>query len=146
MIEELWPVKGMTLEKLQAQNYGRAWEYGAPRDGGARLHKGVDMYGTLGEPVYAMRPGFVTWVGPFYNGTYGIYVSVTGQDGVEDVYGELDPATLKVFVGDVVSRVTLLGGMGDTQVGMPPMLHLEHHEGGNKTSPMPLLERLKERT
>lgn len=142
-----FPIDGFSIEKLQAQfddpRWGGASRYHALRDGGKRLHQGVDLYAVLGAPVYAIRPGKVTWIGLFYNGTWGVSIEVS--PGVEYLYCEVQPGRIPIKFGQTVSEGQVIGYVGDTKVGMPPMLHFEYRVSGVNHDPMEILSKLDPR-
>jgi murein DD-endopeptidase MepM/ murein hydrolase activator NlpD len=138
-----FPINGFSNKKLQEQfndpQWGGVSRYNARRDGGKRLHEGVDLYTKLGEPVYAIEPGKVVWIDKFYKDTYGVSVEVL--PGVEYIYGELQPS-IPLTVGQRITEGQIIGYIGDTKTGMPPMLHFEYRIGGNKCDPMKVLAEL----
>lgn len=87
--------------------------YGAPRDGGSRLHKGVDVAVRPGAPVYAPVSGRVVavelrsvrpWRG------YAPVVAVLGDDRLLHILAHVQ--TPRVSVGERVERgqVVAVGG------------------------------------
>lgn len=111
--------------------------YGAPRDGGARAHKGEDYGMDLGEPVFSPRPGTVTKVQTAPNGGTGRFVWVDHGNGVVTKYFHF--ASVNVKVGDTVNETTKLGGAGGSADGKEtahsPHLHYEVWVDGKATDP-----------
>ena len=112
--------------------------FGAPRDGGARLHAGNDLTAPRMSPVVAVRSGLVEKI------EYGGYLSGTSirirhDDGWSshyihlnnDLYGTDDGRGEGVrpglAVGDRVKRGELIGWVGDSgnAEGTIPHLHFE---------------------
>lgn len=100
---------------------GGRW-FNASRDGGARLHNGIDFEATPGTPVVSTVDGVVTMVGRPYPGaknagepTYH-YVDVTTADGHVTRLHYVDPS---VKLGDRVRA-------GETQIGVAQDITLRY--------------------
>lgn len=96
--------------------------WGAPRDGGARSHQGVDMMAPDGDPIYAPETGTYRTHGndSFYlDGVSG--ATYFGTHLQEHVRGD-GPVT----AGEVVA---LVGHTGNASASAPH-LHFEIHPGG----------------
>ncbi len=101
--------------------------FGAPRDGGSRLHAGIDVYPTAGEgsPVVAMKDGSVIKVAAFYtraNGevTYGVLIN--HGDFVAN-YAELRAPSVRP--GQTVRQGQAIGQISGTL-----QLHFEQYSAG----------------
>ncbi len=79
--------------------------FGAPEDPFGPGHRGVDLAGTVGQPVLAARGGTVVFAGPVAG--HGV-VSVQHDDGLRTTYEPLVPA---VQPGAVVATGDLLGAL-----------------------------------
>ena len=101
-----------------------------PRDG--RLHKGVDMAGPTGSPIYATADGVVSFSG--WQTGYGNVVKITHEFGFETVYAHQNK--IHVTKGQRVSRGERIGDMGNTGRSSGPHLHYEVHTNGNAVNPM----------
>lgn len=114
--------------------------FGAPRDGGARAHHGVDIFAKRGTPVRAVIAGRVR------TGTTGIggnHVWLSGgllkPGGVRYYYAHLD--SFAVGSGDTVKKGDILGYVGNTGNARttPPHLHFGIYSGG-PVDPAPFLQ------
>lgn len=84
------------------------------KDGSKRLHAARDLYAQDFTEVYAIAPGKVLRVAPFYMKTDQVSAYHKTSDGREFVvrYGELDPASIKVKKGDDLAQGQLIGKTG----------------------------------
>ncbi len=101
-----------------------------PRNG--RLHKGVDMAGATGSPIYATADGVVNFAG--WQTGYGNVVKITHEFGFETVYAHLNK--IHVTKGQRVSREDRIADMGNTGRSSGPHLHYEVRTNGNAVNPM----------
>jgi murein DD-endopeptidase MepM/ murein hydrolase activator NlpD len=92
--------------------------FGAPENPFGPGHRGVDLAGSVGQPVRAARGGTVVFAGPVAG--HGV-VSVQHDDGLRTTYEPLAPT---VRVGAVVAIGTVLGTLAAGHRGCPsPCLH-----------------------
>lgn len=85
-------------------------------------HKGVDLAGKSGQPIYAVRPGKVVYAGQKFRG-YGKMLLIE-HDGVwTTLYSHL--SQYKVKSGDTVSQGQIVGLMGRTGRASGVHLHFE---------------------
>lgn len=107
-------------------------DFGDPRPYNAsnptRHHAGEDLRGARGALVVATEPGVVAMVDDdWYTtqaGEHTALVLVQHDSGITIAYGELDPASVLVSVGQRVITGHPLGSIGATE-----MLHLEIYRG-----------------
>lgn len=87
--------------------------FGASR-GGGRKHAARDLYAKDFTEVLSIAPGRVLRIANFYCMTHAISVQHITSDGRKFIvrYGEVDPASVSVAVGDDVQQGQLLGKTG----------------------------------
>lgn len=114
--------------------------FGAPRDGGRRIHKGVDIFAPRGTPVLAASGGEVARVSDTPMGGKVVWV----QDSVRMsriYYAHLD--SQHVRPGQVVETGDTLGFVGNTGNARttPPHLHFGvYRQREGAVDPYPFLE------
>ena len=98
----------------------------------AHRHRGIDLHGAAGDPVYATEGGVVAHAGPERPGfeQYGPQHVVIDHGGVWTLYGHLD--RLRVRPGDRVQPGDVLGLVA---AGVAPP-HV-HFEAARRPYPMP---------
>lgn len=112
-----------------------------PIYGGTKTHYGIDIANSTGTPVISAADGVVSYASPL--STYGNVIMVTHSiDGqiFTSLYAHL--SSIKVNVGQVVSKGQIIGAIGTTGNSTGPHLHFEIHvgnwEGMTKNSVNPL--------
>lgn len=121
--------------------------FGDARSGG-RSHEGTDILASLGQEVYAMADGTLTYQASVGDGTNGSKLSgnlwklTASVGGTYYVYAHLSAFAPGLVRGATVVKGQLLGYVGDT--GNPGVgnyhLHFELHPGGGAAvNPLPLL-------
>ena len=118
---------------LRAPQGGRG-EFGAPRRGNPRGHRGVDIAGTLNvSPVYANRAGTVTFAGPT-SGDGGWLVEIDHGGGIVTGYVHLQANSIPsgIVAGVSVTLGQQIGTLGNTgnALGTPPHLHFRVQRNG----------------
>ncbi len=125
-----FPVAGADLNDV-----GGAW--GAPREGGERIHKGVDIFAERGTPVLASREGRITQAGNSHDiGGITIWLRTEGQSVY---YAHLD--SVSTAAGERVQRGDTLGFVGNSGNAKTTPTHL--HFGVYKygaVPPMPFIK------
>lgn len=89
--------------------------------GTVRMHNGLDMSGSMGEPILACRPGVVVIAGP--QGGYGNAVVIDHGGGMATLYAH--QSKIAVSVGDQISTAQVIGYVGSTGMSTGPHLHFE---------------------
>lgn len=118
---------GVTLDEITPN-------FGAPRDGGARKHEGLDLLVLEGTPVVSPTDAVVRYVG---NGvSSGHMVSTENPGGEQFRYMHLRNIG-DIKRGDRLKAGDLIGYVGDTgnAKGGPPHLHFEIRKGGTARDP-----------
>ena len=101
-----------------------------PRNG--KMHKGVDMAGPTGTPLYATADGVVIFAG--WQSGYGKVVKIQHEFGFVTVYAHQNK--IRVTKGQRVSRGERIGDMGNTGRSSGPHLHYEIKTSGTAVNPM----------
>lgn len=102
-----------------------------------RLHKGVDVRGPIGTPIYAVAEGTIE-VAKFVGG-YGNYIKLNHGDGTHSRYAHLNG--FAVSEGAQVVKGQLIGYMGSTGDSTGSHLHFEFHVNGAPIDPISLIEK-----
>ncbi len=101
-------------------------------------HKAIDISSgpvpVLGKPAVAADSGVVIQAATGWNGGYGTVVKVQHSNGLITVYAHLQ--TLKVSVGQRVTRGQTVGLIGNTGRSFGPHLHFEVIRNGVKVNPL----------
>ena len=102
--------------------YSDWWDYPG---GSCRSHAGVDIGASTGTPVYSISDGKVVYAEWGYNGGYGnkvvIQHYINGQN-YTSLYGHL--SSINVNVGDIVTKDSVIGFVGNTGNSYGSHLHL----------------------
>lgn len=111
----------------------------APRDGGSRLHKGIDIFAKRGTPVVAVTDGIVSFIGDQPKGGHCVWLST--DEGVSFYYAHLDRWAPGLYEGMEVRRGEVLGYVGDTgnARGTFPHLHFGINQFDEMVNPYPVL-------
>ncbi len=103
---------------------------------GVRAHNGIDIWGAVGTPIYAVDSGVV--VSAVYGSTgYGIMLLVDHGNGIMTRYAH--NSTLNVSLGDTVSQGQQIAGMGSTGNSTGSHLHFEVIVFGTTVDPAPYI-------
>jgi murein DD-endopeptidase MepM/ murein hydrolase activator NlpD len=100
-----------------------------------KLHKGIDLGGPYGSPIYAASDGVVTFAG-FKHG-YHRYVMVDHGHGLTTAYAHM--SATYVHVGQHVRTGEQIAREGTEGTG--PHLHFEVWRNGRPVNPIPILRR-----
>ena len=123
------PVEGVRL----TSNYGMREH---PVLGGRRAHKGIDLAGPVGTPVYATADGVVSKAEWF--SSYGLYVSIEHGGELQTRYGHM--SRLNVANGQQVRKGDIIGFIGSTGRSTGPHLHYEVRVSGVAVNPLPYMQ------
>lgn len=108
-----------------------------PFTGERQWHDGVDIDGAMGDPIYAVAPGIVTWSGR--RSTYGELVEISHAGGYVTRYAH--NSLNLVAVGDYVRRGQEIARIGDTGRVTGTSLHFEVRRNGVTVNPIDFLRR-----
>ncbi|ALR22481.1 hypothetical protein ATN00_08475 [Sphingobium baderi] len=124
---------GRPVEKLSlTSNFGVRSD---PFKGGARMHKGVDIPGPIGTPIYATADGIISRAG--WASGYGNLVQISHGHGMETRYGHM--SKLLVAANSYVRRGQVIGLMGSTGRSTGSHLHYEVRVDGQAINPIPFV-------
>jgi murein DD-endopeptidase MepM/ murein hydrolase activator NlpD len=107
----------------------------APTRGASRNHKGVDIRGPVGSPIYATADGLVgraQWVAG-----YGKFVELEHGNAIQTRYGHM--SALNVVPGQRIRQGDLIGFMGSTGRSTGSHLHYEVRVAGEAVNPSAFL-------
>ena len=108
-----------------------------PFTGQRKWHDGVDIDGAMGDPIYAVASGIVTWSGR--RSTYGELVEISHYGGYVTRYAH--NSLNLVAVGDYVQPGQEIARMGDTGRSKGSHLHFEVLRNGVRVNPIDFLRK-----
>lgn len=117
----IWPLAGPITSY-----YGERW---------GRMHTGIDIDGTTGDPIVASKAGVVT-LASSYSG-YGNAVVIDHGGGIATLYAHL--SSFAVSSGQHVSQGQQVGAVGCTGSCTGDHLHFEVRLNGNPVDPLDYL-------
>lgn len=120
----IWPTQGWISSDFGYRD--------SPFTGRREFHKGLDISGPSGTPIYAPANAEVVFCGK--DGGYGICVVLDHGHGLKTRYGHL--SRYSVEPGQQVERGQLLGYIGNTGRSTGPHLHYEVRNNGVPVNPM----------
>lgn len=106
-----------------------------PFHGRARMHKGVDIPGPVGTPIYATADGIVSR--STYVRGYGNLIELSHGNDMSTRYGHL--SKLMVAENTRVRRGQIIGLMGSTGRSTGSHLHYEVRIAGAAVNPLPFV-------
>jgi murein DD-endopeptidase MepM/ murein hydrolase activator NlpD len=101
-----------------------------------RMHEGLDIAASTGEPIYAALDGTVTYAG--WEEGYGKFIKLKHSDGLETAYGHC--SVISVKVGQSVKKGEKIGEVGNTGNSTGPHLHFEVRQNGQPKNPTAYLK------
>jgi murein DD-endopeptidase MepM/ murein hydrolase activator NlpD len=120
-----WPAKGVFTS-----GYGPRW---------GRMHRGIDIAGPVGTPIFAAAEGVVVR-SEWSSGGFGNLVTLQHADGSRTLYAHNN--RLLVSPGQQVRQGEQIAEMGSTGRSTGPHLHFEIHPAGRgAVNPMAFLGR-----
>lgn len=118
------PVSGGSVSVSSSGSYTNPLP-GARRTQGIHGYNGIDLAGVpIGTPVVAAAGGEVIVArSGGYNGGYGSYVVIRHDNGTQTLYAHM--SSVRVGVGQMVSRGEAIGGVGNSGRSTGAHLHFE---------------------
>ena len=102
-----------------------------PISGTRKLHKGLDIAASSGNPVIAAASGTV--VKSYFSSSYGNYIVISHGGGLMTAYAHMTRRL--VSVGDTVAAGQQIGTVGSTGNSTGNHLHFEVYENGTAVNP-----------
>ena len=129
----------MPVAHLSPRDISDSW--GAPRDGGKRPHRGIDIFAPRGTEIVAVADGLISYIGNQPKGGRCLWL-ITDQ-GVSFYYAHLDRWAPGLYEGMEVKQGDTLGYVGNTGNALttPPHLHFSVLDGEEALNPFPILTR-----
>ncbi len=128
-----------SINPVEIMKFSSGYGYrNAPTRGASRNHKGIDIPGPVGTPIYATADGLIgraQWVGG-----YGKYVEINHGNSVQTRYGHL--SAMNVMPGQRIKKGDILGYMGSTGRSTGSHLHYEVRIAGEAINPSAFLSPL----
>ena len=122
-----WPLDAGII----SSEYGERW---------GKMHKGIDIAASTGEPVYAVAAGEVIYASDGLRG-YGNVIILKHDEKVTSLYAH--NSALKVKVGDQIKQGDLIALLGSTGHSTGPHVHFEFRQGDVSINPHTLLPQAK---
>jgi len=96
-------------------------------------HRGLDINGRWGDPIYAAESGKVETSGWNTRG-YGYYIIINHGNGIRTLYAHNSKNLVKV--GDTVTRGQIIGYIGSTGRSTGPHIHFEVRTPNKRVNPL----------
>lgn len=127
----------MPVVGIRAIDLDDSWH--APRDGGARLHTGIDIFASRGTEVVAVADGIISYIGDQPKGGHCLWL--TTENGSSFYYAHLDRWAPGIYEGMEVQSGDLLGYVGNTgnAIHTPSHLHFAVNQNDEMVNPYPIL-------
>jgi len=128
----IMPVVGLSPQDLD-DNFGQ------PRDGGRRSHRGIDIFAPRGSEIVAVADGYISYIGEQSKG--GRCLWLVTEAGLSFYYAHLDRWAPGMYEGLSVHTGDLLGYVGNTgnAAHTASHLHFQVVENDEAVNPYPLL-------
>ena len=147
----LAPIEGPAAMQVRAQeakksrqgkvcptkNFWLGAGWGADR--GSRTHKGMDLGGKRGTPIFAVERGRINRTKRQSNGA--LQIVLRGKSGSMYYYGHMDKVLIKG--GQKVKKGQVIGKMGDSGSRGAVHLHFEYWKSGRESAAINPIKFLK---
>jgi len=129
----------MPVVGVRTRDLSDSWH--DPRDGGSRLHKGIDIFAPRGTEIVAVSDGIISYIGDQPKGGHCLWL--TTESGTSFYYAHLDRWAPGLYEGMEVQSGDLLGFVGNTgnAIHTPSHLHFGINQNDEMVDPYPLLTR-----
>jgi murein DD-endopeptidase MepM/ murein hydrolase activator NlpD len=129
----------MPVVGIRVHDLSDSWH--DPRDGGSRLHKGIDIFAPRGTEVVAVTDGIISYIGDQPKGGHCLWL--TTENGSSFFYAHLERWAPGLYEGMEVQGGDLLGYVGKTgnAARTPTHLHFGINQNDEMINPYPLLAR-----
>jgi peptidoglycan LD-endopeptidase LytH len=137
------PIGSMSLRMpvvgVRSHDLSDSWH--DPRDGGVRVHKGIDIFAPRGTQIVAVADGILSYIGDQPKGGHCLWL--TTEAGTSFYYAHLDRWAPGLYEGMEVQAGDLLGFVGNTGNALhtPSHLHFGINQNDEMVNPYPLLAR-----
>jgi murein DD-endopeptidase MepM/ murein hydrolase activator NlpD len=125
-----------SINPVEIMKFSSGFGYrNAPTRGASRNHKGIDIPGPVGTPIYATADGSISraqWVSG-----YGKFVEINHGNAVQTRYGHM--SALNVAPGQRIRKGDIIGYMGSTGRSTGSHLHYEVRIAGEAINPTAFL-------
>ncbi|MBI2212384.1 MAG: M23 family metallopeptidase [Acidobacteria bacterium] len=113
--------------------------FGAPRDGGRRRHRGIDIFAPKGTPIFAVSEGTISFIGT--ESKAGKCIWLVNDAGVSFFYAHLDKWASGLYEGKQVRAGETIGYVGKTGNARNSGYHLHFaiHRESQAVNPYPYL-------
>ena len=135
------PLSALRMPVVGVKPHDLDDSWGAPRDGGSRMHKGIDIFARRGTQIVAVSDGIISYIGDQPKGGHCLWL--TTENGASFFYAHLDRWAPGIYEGMEVHSGDLLGFVGNTgnALATPPHLHFAVNQNDEIVNPYPILER-----
>jgi murein DD-endopeptidase MepM/ murein hydrolase activator NlpD len=96
------------------------------------FHDGIDISGKMGNPVYPIREGLVSFIG--WKDGFGYTIKIIHPDGYASLYAHCSKIVSKK--GDFVTKKDVIAKLGSTGRSTGPHVHLEIYHHGALLDPL----------
>ncbi len=125
-----------SINPVEIMKFSSGYGYrSAPTRGASRNHKGIDIPGPVGTPIFATADGAIgraQWVSG-----YGKFVEINHGNAVQTRYGHM--SALNVAPGQRIRKGDIIGYMGSTGRSTGSHLHYEVRVAGEAVNPTSFL-------